>query len=823
MDATMESTSRHEPEDVAGLAEAAEHHPLPAAELRWRCDPANLSFETTADVDPETGVIGQADAVESLRFGLETDAPGQNIFVRGLIGTGRMTLVRRLLENIRPSCPLARDRCYVLNFDHPDRPRLISLPRGRGPAFRKRVDKLADFIRDDLGIALASQEVSERRAHLDRVHHAKAREITEPFEESIRDAGLALASFEAGPVTKTMLVPLIDGAPVKPHEFEAMQDDGSISTEQLEHYNTQREHFARDFQEVAQKIQDVQSAHDEAVQALLVAEARLLLDGLIRGIKREFPQPEVSRFLDDLADDVAEISFDELDELEDFTRRYRINVVLAHDAGDSCPIVIENVPTASNLLGTIDHQADADDVMHCDHLTVRAGSLLRADGGYLILDARDLLDEEGAWKALVRTLRSGCVEMAPVQSGMPLMPGHTVKPQPIDLRVRVILIGGSEIYHILDAHEADFSHLFKVLADFDTEIPREGGCARYARVLARIASDEKLLPFDREAVAALTEHGARIADHEGKLTTRFGRIADIAREGAFLASKERRKVVGAADIISAIKRSKKRSDLPARRFRALLAEGIIRVGTSGTVVGQINGLAVMTAGLLTFGFPARITAAIGPGRAGIINVERESDLSGSIHTKGVYILGGLLRTLLQTKHPLAFDASIAFEQSYGGIDGDSASGAEVCCLLSALTRVPLRQDLAMTGAIDQMGHILAVGAVNEKIEGFFDVCLDLGLTGGQGVIIPRANAGDLMLREDVVETCLEGRFRVFAVDTVMEALEILTSKRACDANERGEHPADTVLGVAVRRAGDFWRWSNPDGERGDPADPSRRL
>ncbi|MCH7962028.1 MAG: hypothetical protein IIC49_06800 [Planctomycetes bacterium] len=227
--------------------------------------------------------------------------------------------------------------------------------------------------------------------------------------------------------------------------------------------------------------------------------------------------------------------------------------------------------------------------------------------------------------------------------------------------------------------------------------------------------------------------------------------------------------------------------------------------------------------MLTFGFPARITAAIGPGRAGIINVERESDLSGSIHTKGVYILGGLLRTLLQTKHPLAFDASIVFEQSYGGIDGDSASGAEVCCLLSALTRVPLRQDLAMTGAIDQMGHILAVGAVNEKIEGFFDVCLDLGLTGGQGVIIPRANAGDLMLREDVVETCLEGRFRVFAVDTITEALEILTSKRACDANERGEHPADTVLGVAVRRAGDFWRWSNPDGERGDPPHPSRRL
>ena len=655
----MESTSHHQPEDVAGLADAAVYQPIATAKLRWRCDPGALSFETTADIDPETGVIGQVDAIESLRFGLETDAPGQNIFVRGLKGTGRMTLVRRLLEDIRPSCPLARDRCYALNFDHPDRPRLISLPRGRGSAFRKRVDKLADFIRDDLGRALASQAVLERRAHLDRVHHAKAKAVTEPFEESIRDAGLALASFEAGPVTKSMLVPLVDGKPLQPHEFEQMQDDGSFSPEQLEQYNKQREHFARDFQDVAQKIQDVQIAHGDAVQALLVSEARSLLDGLIRRIKREFPQPEVSRFLDDLTHDVAELPFDELEELEDFTRRYRVNVILGHDEGDSCPIVIENVPTASNLLGTIDHQADADDVMHCDHLTVRAGSLLRADGGYLILDARDLLDEEGAWKALVRTLRSGCVEMAPVQSGMPLMPGHTVKPEPIDLHVRVILIGGSEIYHLLDAHEADFSHLFKVLADFATEIPREGGCQRYARVLARIASDEKLPPFDRGAVAALTEHGARIADREGKLTTRFGRIADIAREGAFLASKDQRKVVGAGDVTTAIKRSKKRSDLPARRFRELVSEGIIRIDTSGMVVGQINGLAVMTAGPLTFGFPARITAAIGPGQAGVINIERESDLSGSIHTKGVYILGGLLRTLLQTKHPLAFDASIA--------------------------------------------------------------------------------------------------------------------------------------------------------------------
>jgi len=300
-------------------------------------------------------------------------------------------------------------------------------------------------------------------------------------------------------------------------------------------------------------------------------------------------------------------------------------------------------------------------------------------------------------------------------------------------------------------------------------------------------------------VAALTEHGARIADREGKLTTRFGRVADIAREGAFLASKEQRKVVGARDVTTAITRSKKRSDLPARRFRALVSEGMIRIDTSGMVVGQINGLAVMTTGALTFGFPARITAAIGPGRAGVINIEREAALSGAIHTKGFYILGGLLRYLPQTEHPLAFSASVAFEQSYGGSDGDSASGAEICCLLSALAEEPIRQDLAMTGAIDQVGHVMAIGAVNEKIEGFFDVCQSLGLSGDQGVIIPQSNTGHLMLRHDVVQAVRAKQFRIYAVRTVDEAIQLLTGMPAGDPLKKGGFQKNSINGRVEAR------------------------
>jgi predicted ATP-dependent protease len=442
--------------------------------------------------------------------------------------------------------------------------------------------------------------------------------------------------------------------------------------------------------------------------------------------------------------------------------------------------------------------------MRSDHTKIRAGSLLAADGGYLILESRDVLSEAGSWRILIRALRTGRLEIVPPELSFPWL-GQTLKPEPIDINVKVILLGDAEIFYLLDSLDPDFPHLFKVLADFDSVILRdERGIEQYAGVLSRLVQEEELVPLDRTAVAALVEHGARIASRAEKLTARFGRLADVAREASFLARAEGRQQVEASHVIDAIHRAKKRADLPSRRFRELLADGTIRVQTSGRAVGQINGLAVLQAGPLTYGFPARITATIGPGSAGVINIEREAALSGAIHTKGFYILGGLLRNLLRTEHPLAFDASVAFEQSYGGIDGDSASGAEICCLLSSLTGVPIRQDLAMTGAIDQMGNILAVGAVNEKIEGFYDTCRDIGPPGGQGVVIPASNAEDLMLRHDVVEACREGRFCVHAVQTVHEALELLTGRPAGERDERTGYPQGTLLATAVKRARDYW-------------------
>jgi len=793
-----------------------------------------LPFKSTREIEPIPGVVGQDDAVEALRFGLETNAPGQNIFVRGLTGTGRMTLLQRLLEGIRPSCPLARDRCYVHNFASPDRPRLITLLPGKAKGLRRRVDKLADFIQEHLGPALSSESIKARRSALEQSADQEFQQVMKPFNEALNAAGLALVSRQVGPITQTAIFPLVDGKPMPPEEFDQLIARGQVSQEQQAALRDKQAEFEKQLAEISDKANEIRRKYGQAVQELLEKDARMLLGKLVGTIERDFPDQSVHAFLSELVEDVVSNRLPRLGKEgeDDIGKLYSVNIVLEHKDDLSCPIIVENTPTMRKLLGTIDYEFVRGGEPRVSHMGISAGSLLRADGGYLILEARDLLTEPGAWKVLVRTLRTGRLEIVPPELIFPWS-APSLKPEPIDVHVKVILLGDAEIYYLLDALDPDFPQLFKVLADFDSTIPRdESGINEYAGVLARIAGDEQLPPFDRTAVAALVEYGARIAARKGKLTARFGRLADIAREAAFIASKEDGRAVTADDVRNAFWRSKRRADLPARRFRELVADGTIRVQTQGTLVGQVNGLAVLQAGPLVYGFPARITATIGPGTAGVINIEREAALSGAIHTKGFYILGGLLRQLLKTDHPLAFNASIAFEQSYGGIDGDSASGAEICCLLSALTDVPLRQDLAMTGAIDQMGNILPVGGANEKIEGFFDACRDTEFTGTQGVIIPQANAGDLMLREDVVEAAREGRFHVYAVETVHEALALLSGMPAGVQDAEGRYAEGTLLALAVQRAREYWQKAIqdprrvqqlPSEETSEPAVPQPRV
>lgn len=801
---------------------------LPSAELRWTVDPASLPFDSTAEVEPARTVIGQDAAVESLRFGLECYAPGQNIYVRGLTGTGRMTLLRQLLEQIQPSCPQGDDRIYVHNFDQPDRPRLLTLPRGTARGFADQIEEMIRFIENDLARGLASDSVRERQTVIESAAQEESRAIISPLEAELDQADIAVVMVRAGAATDLALFPRFEGKPVAPDKFEKLHAQGKIADEAAAAVRENLQRHQERMAQVTERVREIQRTALLRVRDVYRAEARQQLEGLARPIVQRFGQPSVAAFLESIIQDVTAHRLGELEGEAAFTRRYRVNVLLARDASAGCPIIIENAPTMSNLVGSIDRIVAGEEAGQSDHLMITGGALLQADGGYLLLEARDVLREPGSWKSLIRTLRSRRLEIVPPETS-PFWVGSSLKPEPIEVNIKVVLIGDHSTYYLLDEWDADFPQLFKVLADFDSVIPRDArGQEHYAAIIARIAQEDRLPPFDRGAVAALIEHGARIAGRSGKLTARFSRLADIAREAGFLAGTAKRAFVTGDDIRETVRRTKSRADLPSRRFREYITQGTIRVQVKGTDVGQLNGLAVLTAGPLTYGFPNRITGTIGPGTAGLINIEGKANLSGDIHTKGFFILGGCLRYLLQTDHPLAFDVSIAFEQSYGAIDGDSASAAQMCCIISALTDTPLRQDLAITGAIDQHGHVMAIGAVNEKIEGFFDTCRDVGLTGTQGVIIPADNARDLMLRPDVVAAAAKGEFHVYPVATIHEALALLTGEpvlaRAEGEGEGGgaAYPAGTLLATAMEQARVYWQRAKGSGASASAQRPRRR-
>jgi ATP-dependent Lon protease len=777
-------------------------------------DEEKLSFRSTEDVDPAEGIIGQPIAMEAIRFGVESTAPGQNIYVRGTSGTGRMSLVNTLLQELKPQARRRLDRCYVHNFQRPDRPRLITLPSGDGPVLRRRMKAFADYVETRLFESLEGEPLKARREAIGRQTQSELEQITQPLEKDLQQNGLALVQLQAQPASRTAIFPVVEGKPVPPEELLQMVQSGKISEEEFKQIEQKIGRFSSQLQEVSRKANKTWQQGLKTVQQFMASEARALLQSYSDELLANFSQEKVTEFISEVIDDVIEnrIRAESLEGQPPPQVIYGINVVCTHD-GETSPVITEHSPTGLNLLGTVEPEFVGGGQTVTNYRGIRAGTLVHADGGYLILDARDILSEPGAWRMLMRALRTGCVEIVPPEMGWP-MATHSLKPEPIEISVRIILIGGSNLYHQLDQVDQDFSDMFKVLADFSTEIERSDlGINQYAGVVSRMCRNEGLPHFSAGGIAALAEHGARVASRKGKITARFGRIADIVREAAFLSNKEQVQLVTRAHIEDAVRRTKYRASLPSSRFQELINDGTIMLETSGSVVGQINGLAIISAGPILYGFPARITATIGAGQAGIINIEGAAAMSGAIHTKGFHILGGLLRHLLQTDHPLAFSASIAFEQSYGGIDGDSASGAEICCLLSALTGVPLHQGLAMTGAIDQHGHIEAIGGVNEKIEGFFDACAAIGLQGDQGVIIPWANAGDLMLRHDVVKACTDGRFHIYAVHSVTEALEILTGKEAGEADANGDFPAGSLLQLARERAFEYWNktLSRPDG------------
>lgn len=774
-------------------------------QVRWRCPADALGFESTQELKPENRILGQEDAVDALKFGLESRTHGNNVFVRGLSGFGRMSLVHQMIEETAPTAPVRPDRCYVHNFDTPDRPRLLSLTEGRGSPFKTAMDSFADFTEQELASYLSSDRIKAKQRQLTEQAQSEIQKIGEPFEEELQSQGLTMVPVQAGQNVVPAILPLINGKPVQYEQLQELRNQGRMSDEEYKALVDKISNYEKKFAELSQEIYAAQLRHQQAVQDLMAEETRSLIESRLAPIRERFDDPGVSEFLEGVTRDLLQHRMFNLEQQGEFGRLYRVNLVRSYPEDGATNVITEVNPTTTNLVGKIDREFSSNMMMaRSDHLMIKPGALLNADGGYLVLDARDILSEPGSWSVLLRTLKTGMFELVPYDPfGMWMAP--QLKPDPIPVDIKVVLVGDPDVYALLDAYEPRFGHLFKVLADFSDTIERtEAGLRVYGNVIARLVQRDNLRHFRADAVAELVEHGARICAQKGRLTTRFGRIADIAREATFVASETDGDQVTAEDVRESIRRSRRRTDLPARKYRRLVTDGSLRLDVSGKVVGQVNGLAVMISGPMIYGFPSRITASIGPGGAGAVNIERESDLSGSVHTKGFLILSGLLRHLLRLKHPMAFSAAIAFEQTYGGIDGDSASGAEFCCLLSALTNQPIDQQIAMTGAVDQKGNILPVGGVTQKVEGFFDTCQALGLTGSQGVILPASNSEELMLRQDVVDAVEDGRFSVYGVDRIEQALTLLTGVMTGDATD-GEYGPDTLLGIAQARSADYWQ------------------
>ncbi|MCF6319349.1 MAG: AAA family ATPase [Proteobacteria bacterium] len=773
-------------------------------QVRWSCNVKELTFKTTKDVEPVANIIGRKEALDALQYSIESRAFGQNAFVRGLQGTGRLEMIYTFLRNNHPKMQEKHDQCYVANFLQPDRPRLITLPAGEAKFFKRWMKKLSDYITKDLNNQLESDSVKNKKLAIETTSQEAIKKLSDPFEKELTKKQLVLVNYKTDNGMQTVISPLFEDKPVNPEQWQALLKEDKIKPDQQKIIQENIAKFNLKLQDMMKEVNHIKYGQTESIQELIEKKARQLLHAQTAGISKKFHTTSVQEYLDDVAEDVIEQFFYSQKEQFYPHLRYNVNILVSHMKNNDCPIIVERVPTLAKLLGTIESKWGEKGPELSDHMSITAGTLMRADGGFLVLDARELLSEAGAWKILTRTIKNQLLEIVPAAMSWPFSQ-PTLKPEPIPLNLRVIILGDARTYYMLDNHDPDFPDLFKVLVDFDSEIDRNPeSYQNYAAVISRMVQQENLLHFDNTGVAALIEHGARICSRNNKLTTNFPRVADLAREAQYLASKENSKLITQQHVNNAIIRTKLRGGLASNKFQQMLSNGAINLFTNGAQVGEINGLAVIHSGPVVYGFPSRITATVAPGRAGVINIEGRADMSGSIHTKGFAILGGLLRHLLPTPHPLTFSASIAFEQSYGGIDGDSASGAEFCCLISAITHIPISQEYAMTGAIDQHGRLQAIGGVNEKIEGFFDTCKAQGFTGTQGVIIPESNAGDLMLRTDVQQAVKAGQFSVHAVSHVTQALEILC-KQPAGILINGEYPENSILFKAMEKSNLFWK------------------
>jgi lon-related putative ATP-dependent protease len=780
---------------------------LSAEQLYRPAELSGLAFQTTDDLATIDGLVGQQRALSALEFGTRIRRPGFNLFVIGSNGARMQRAVESVLRSAPPPEAAPIDWVYVNNFADPRKPIAIQLPAGRAVAFRDAMHALIEDLKIALPAVFESEDYQTRRNAIDQAFQTKQGEAFSALREKAGKQNIVILRTPMG----FALAPARDGQVVPPEEFngwpEQKRDEVQQTIQTLE----------KDLEHIVLQIPQWEKARRDEFRKLNRETAMFAVGQSIDELKANFSDtPAVVAHLEaaraDLIENVAIFIMKREGEEEIPVEarsgaafdRYQVNVLVGHPAeAKSVPIVEELHPTLSNLIGSIEYVSQHG-VLVTNFRLIKAGAIHRANGGFLLLDVRHLLMEPFSWSALKRALRQREVRIEDVARFIGLTSTVSLEPDPIPLDIKIVLFGDRMLYYLLAALDPDVSQHFKVLADFEDDVERSpANEAIHARLIASLAKSDGLRPIDRDGVGLLLEHCARVADHAGKLTLLVDQIKDVMAEADFWAADAKRSVATRADVQRALDEKIHRSSRLRDRAQESILQQVALIDTTGTRVGQVNGLSVLELGGFRFGRPSRITCRVRPGSGRVVDIEREVELGGPIHSKGVLILSGLLAGRYALDTPMSLYASLVFEQSYGGVEGDSASSAELYALLSALSELPLRQDLAITGSVNQHGEVQAIGGVNEKIEGFFDVCAARGLTGSQGVLVPKANVQHLMLRGDVIEACKSGRFAIHSVGTIDEGIALLSGRPAGERGADASYPAGSVNRLVEDRLRSF--------------------
>ena len=778
--------------------------PLTPSQLRRLCNPAQFQFETTADLPVLETIIGQERAVESIRFGVGIQHSGFNLFALGPNGIGKYTAVQQYLQQKAAQQPTPDDWCYIFNFDQPHKPHALNLPAGHAAQLRADMQQLVEDLGTVLPSAFSSDEYQKQKKAIEEEFKQREIQALDDLKAKSQENNIAFIRTPSG----FAFAPLKNREVISPEEFM------KLSASEQKEIETQIQELQEGLQGIMSQLPHWQRELQKQLKDLNGNVAIFTITPMFHELRQKYAgmdavlvyltavQNDIVKTVDDFlgAEESPLASMmggrDKENSPQRFSR-YQVNVIVDNSQTSGAPVVYEDQPAYNNLIGRAEHISQMG-TLFTDFTLIKPGILHRANGGYLMLDARKVLLQPYAWEGLKHALRAQEIRLESLAQSISLISTVSLEPEPIPLDVKVVLMGDRDLYYLLHQYDPDFAELFKVAADFEDEMVRDDASNQsYAQLIGTLARKEALRHFDKEAVALVIEHGARLAGDAGKLSTHMQSVSDLLREASYWAGEAQRAVVTRADVQRSLEAQLYRNGRIRERLQEAILEDTILIDTQGAVVGQINGLAVYMLGAYSFGRPSRITARVRLGKGEVIDIERQVEMGGPIHSKGVLILASFLGARYAAERPLSLTASLVFEQSYSGVDGDSASSAELYALLSALSGAPIHQSLAVTGSVNQYGQVQAIGGVNEKIEGFYDLCLASGLTGSQGVLIPAANVKHLMLRQDVVDAVSNGRFHIYPIHHIDEGIELLTGIPAGELDQTGSYPAESINGRVV--------------------------